>query len=59
MLCSDGFRHVVTAYEIQNFFAPSQNGNEKVMKDNIVKLIELNKERQETDNISSILIKII
>lgn len=59
MLCSDGFRHVVTANEIQNFFAPSQNSNEKIMKDNIVQLIELNKERQETDNISSILIKII
>lgn len=59
MLCSDGFRHVVTANEIQNFFAPSQNSNEKVMKDNIVKLIELNKERQESDNISSVLVKIV
>lgn len=59
MLCSDGFRHVVTAEEIQHSFAPSQNGDEKIMKDNIFQLIELNKERQETDNISSILIKII
>ncbi len=59
MLCSDGFRHVVSADEIQKAFAPSHNDDEKIMKENIVRLIELNKERQETDNISSILIKII
>lgn len=58
MLCSDGFRHVVTAEEINTVFAPANNNNEVAMKNNIVKLIELNKEREETDNISAILIKI-
>lgn len=29
------------------------------MKENIIRLIELNKEREETDNISAILIRVI
>ncbi len=59
MLCSDGFRHVVTADEIKEAFAPSNNLDETQMHKNIVKLIELNKEREETDNISAILIKTV
>lgn len=59
MLCSDGFRHVVTSEEIKDGFKPSVNSDEGEMKRNIVRLIELNKERQETDNISAILIKTI
>lgn len=59
MLCSDGFRHVVTADEIKAAFAPSNNMNEMQMNKNIVKLIELNKAREETDNISVILIKTV
>lgn len=59
MLCSDGFRHVVSAEEIQRAFAPSNNRNEKEMKSHIVELIELNKLRNETDNISAILIKVV
>lgn len=59
MLCSDGFRHVVTAEEIKEAFAPSNNNDEITMKNNIVKLIELNKEREETDNISAILVKTV
>lgn len=57
MLCSDGFRHVISSAEINEAFAPSNNKDESAMKANIVKLIELNKEREETDNISAILIK--
>ncbi len=59
MLCSDGFRHVVSTEEIKETFAPSRNTDEKGMKANIVRLIELNKEREETDNISAILVKVI
>lgn len=58
MLCSDGFRHVITPQEIQCAFAPSRNIDESVMTNNIVSLIELNKQRQETDNISAVLIKV-
>ena len=59
MLCSDGFRHMITEDEIKAAFAPSVNTTEEQMKSNIIKLIELNKERNETDNISAILIKTV
>ena len=59
MLCSDGFRHVVSAEEIRSAFAPSVNSTEDIMKSNIIKLVELNKERNETDNITAILLKTI
>ena len=59
MLCSDGFRHVITSDEIKLAFCPINNPDEETMKNNIIKLIELNKERQETDNISAVLIKTI
>lgn len=59
MLCSDGFRHVITEDEIINSFSPAVNADEGTMKEHIKQLIELNKERGETDNITSILIKVI
>lgn len=59
MLCSDGFRHLVSPEEIRQAFSPSNNGGEREIKENIVRLTELNKERGETDNISAILIKIM
>ena len=57
MLCSDGFRHELSEDEIQNAFAPIANTDEKKMKENIVRLIELNKNRGETDNITAVLIR--
>lgn len=59
MLCSDGFRHVVTAAEIQKAFAPSNNPDEKAMNAHAVELIDLNKFRHENDNITTILIKTV
>ncbi len=59
MLCSDGFRHVITADEIMQKFSPNMNPDEKTMASNIEELIELNKFRHETDNITSVLIKAI
>ena len=49
----------VTEDEIKAAFEPSVNTTEEQMKSNIIKLIELNKERNETDNISAILIKTV
>lgn len=57
MLCSDGFRHTVTPQEIFEAFKPSANTDEDVMKNNIIGLIELNKQRGETDNITALLVK--
>ncbi len=59
MLCSDGFRHVISSEEIMAAFAPSNNAEEAAMHENIIRLVDLNKERGETDNISAILIKIL
>ncbi len=59
MLCSDGFRHLISNDEILKAFAPSQNENEDQMNKQIVNLIELNKFRHENDNITSLLIKTV
>lgn len=57
VLCSDGFRHEVTDEEIFHYCNPVKNGNEKQMEQSLKKLIQLNKSRQEKDNISAILIR--
>lgn len=59
LLCSDGFRHEVAPEEIYGVLAPSLLSSERVMKNSLVDLVELNKSRAETDNITAILIKAI
>ncbi len=57
LLCSDGFRHVVTEREIYLYCNPEENMTQYVMQQNLRSLIELNKQRGERDNISAILIR--
>lgn len=52
MLCSDGFRHEITTNEIYQYLQPSVMKSKEAMKNNSDYLIELNKQRKETDNIS-------
>ena len=59
MLCCDGFRHVITLDEFYNYLGAFANKDENAMKDNLVYLTELNKQRNETDNITAILVKTI
>lgn len=59
MLCSDGFRHVISETEMKEALSPDKNNEESEMKEQLVKLVELNKTRQETDNITALLIKTI
>ena len=59
MLCSDGFRHQVSDEEMYGVLAPHLLTSEKVMKKSLVDLVELNKSRNEKDNITAILIKAI
>lgn len=59
MLCSDGFRHQVSDEEMYGVLAPQLLTSEKVMKKSLVDLVELNKARNEKDNITAILIKAI
>ena len=56
-LCSDGFRHVITPNEIYEAFKPEVLQNTDIMKNNADFLINLNKDRKETDNISVALIR--
>lgn len=57
MLCSDGFRHEITAAEIYEKLQPGVLFDEFKMQQNTVSLIELNKQRQERDNISALLVR--
>ena len=57
MLCSDGFRHEITPAEIFAKFQPSVILDDVTMNQNTLELIELNKQRNERDNISVVLVR--
>ncbi len=57
MLCSDGFRHVITPEELFEKLRPTVCTDQAKMKENLVYITELNKRRHETDNISAVLIR--
>lgn len=59
LLCSDGFRHVITPEEIYEYTNPKAALNEQEMEQRLQYLTELNKYRRENDNISSALIRTI
>ena len=57
MLCSDGFRHEITDDEVFSMLQPGVLFDENTMQQNTISLIELNKQRQERDNISVALVR--
>ena len=57
MLCSDGFRHKISAEEIYQQLQPGVLFDEYAMQQHAVSLIELDKQRQERDNISVALVR--
>lgn len=59
LLCSDGFRHVVTEEEILSYLSSDVDFNEDEMNKSLRELVNLNMQRKETDNISAILIKLL
>lgn len=59
LMCSDGFRHEVSSDEIYEKLRPREMENETVMKEQLVQLTEIVKSRRESDNISSLVIKVI
>lgn len=58
LLCSDGFRHVVAPEELYQYLTPYRVFHEEAMKESLVYLTELNKYRQEVDNISAALVRV-
>ena len=59
MLCSDGFRHVITEDELFDNLNPRALTDEAIMKDRALYLTELNKSRMERDNITVVLVKTV
>lgn len=57
MLCSDGYRHLITAEEFHQYINPEAAQEESKMKEYITYFTELNKYRKEQDNISVILVR--
>ena len=57
MLCSDGFRHEITEDEIHQYLNPNVMVDADGMKQNMDAHIDLNKQRQERDNISVVSIR--
>ena len=57
MLCSDGFRHEVSSDEMFALLGPSRIHNSDDMNRNMRRLIDLNMERGEKDNISVVAVK--
>lgn len=58
LLCSDGFRHMLSEDEISESLNPYKNLDEAQIKEKLREMIEWNKQRMETDNISAIYIKL-
>ena len=59
ILCSDGFRHEISAEEIQNAFLPEKISSEEDFEKAEIELVELNKSRMENDNITVLAVKIV
>ncbi|RSD27089.1 PP2C family protein-serine/threonine phosphatase [Mesobacillus subterraneus] len=59
MLCTDGFYHEITDQEMHTHLNPLHFTEETTMKNKLEQLVELAKNRQETDNISVLLAKVI
>lgn len=57
MLCSDGFRHEISAQEIFQYLQPNVMLDADGMQQNMLALIELNKQRQERDNITVVSVR--
>lgn len=57
MFCCDGFRHEITPEEMLDKFQPDKLLDENMMNQASLSLIELNKQRQERDNITVALVR--
>lgn len=56
LLCTDGFRHLVSNNEIYEYCRPDKNANSEMLHSNLLHLVQINKQRGENDNISAVLI---
>lgn len=59
LLCSDGFRHTISSQEIFQYLSPAALPDDQAMIDNAYFLVETNKQRGETDNITVVLVRTV
>ncbi|MDL4838922.1 PP2C family protein-serine/threonine phosphatase [Aquibacillus rhizosphaerae] len=59
LLCTDGFYHEVTEEEIIRIIKPDVYSNNRLMKEHVTQLVDLAKQRDELDDISVILTKVV
>ncbi len=59
LLCTDGFRKKITREEIFRSLNPDTNRTQKEIKANLAHLMDLNIKRNETDNITAVIVKIL
>ena len=57
MICSDGFRKMVSDEEIKQRLLPSANNDRETLKSNLEYLMKLNMERNESDNITALAVR--
>lgn len=57
MLCSDGFRKMVSADEIRQSLAPDANPDADSLKRSLDHLLDLNMKRMENDNITAVAVR--
>ncbi|MCM1506012.1 MAG: hypothetical protein NC177_02600 [Ruminococcus flavefaciens] len=57
MICSDGFRKMITETEINTYLSPDVNLDNDSLKSNLERLLALNIQRKETDNITALALK--
>ena len=58
ILCSDGFRHKISKEEMREYLVVQKEDEQSDRSEKLRRLVELNKMRGETDNISAIVIDI-
>lgn len=58
LICSDGFRHMLSSEELSDSLELPTHFDEKMMKDRLIQLTDICKRRGENDNITSIWIRI-
>lgn len=58
MLCTDGFYHEILEEELLGSLNPDTFCDEKQMEDKVIELVELVKQRKESDNISVVVAKV-
>lgn len=59
LLCSDGFRHEIKEKEMFGLMSPKIINTERAINDTLLEIINLLKQRKETDNITGVVFKTI